>query len=110
VQYRDGHISTCFNKDTCDICIYCAYVLVPVNYSLSLLVIYLIVLVDSLFIVHLFFSLFDHYFVCCLFSFLINSLFYLLFKKEKNNSDPELVFRYSDPANHHQYEPINIIQ
>ncbi len=37
------------------------------------------------------------YFVCCLFSFLINSLFYLLFEKEKNNSDPELVFRYFDP-------------
>jgi hypothetical protein len=39
-------------------------------------------------------------------SFLINSLF----RCSKNNSDPELVFGYFDPANHHQYESINIIQ
>ncbi len=51
----------------------------------------------SLFVVHLFCSLLNYLFRSCLFSFLIDSMFYSLFKREKNNSDPELVFRYFDP-------------
>ncbi len=67
--------------------------LVPVIHSLSLFIIYLVVLVYLLlsfiylFIVRLFIRL--------LFSFLINSLFVV--QREKNNSDPELSSGISIP-------------
>ncbi len=51
---------------------------------------------------------------CCLISFLINSLLFhcSLFKREKNNSDPELCSGISIPltVQYHQYESLNIIQ
>ncbi len=76
--------------------------------SISLFLIYLLcylfVVVD-----HLFCSLFDYSFIL-LFNF-ISHQFLVLFV-EKNNSDPELVFRYFDPVvpvqvhlqTHRQYE------
>jgi hypothetical protein len=39
-----------------------------------------------------------------------SSILCFVVQEKKNDSDPELVFRYFDPANHHQYESINIIQ
>ncbi len=44
------------------------------------------------------------------FLFSFSSILCFVVQEKKNNSDPELVFRYFDPANHHQYESINIIQ
>ncbi len=57
----------------------------------------------SLFIVRLFIQLL---------LFHISSILCLLFKREKNNSDPELYSGISIPltVHHHQYESINIIQ
>ncbi len=78
-------------------------------YSLSFFIIYSFVLV---FIVcRSFISFIIQQFVLLLFAF-ISHRFFVLFvvRKKKNNSDPELVFRYFDPANHHQYDSINIIQ
>ena len=71
----------------------------------------------SLIIVHLFCSLFD-----CLFCFHSHRFFaYLLFKREKSNSDPEpcsgisillpatRLYLFKFICHHHQYESINII-
>jgi hypothetical protein len=81
MQYQDGHISTCFNQKILVIYIYCIYACA----SWSLFVIYLLVISHSLLIVHLFCSLFNY-----LFCFHFHRFFaYLVFKREKNNSDPE---------------------
>ncbi len=65
--------------------------------SLSLFVIYLFfVPIYSLIVIHLFRSLLDYSFIL-LFDFISHQFFVLLFKREKNNSDPELVFRYFYP-------------
>ncbi len=116
MQYQDGHISTCFNEKILVIYIYCIYACA----SWSLFVIYLFVLAYSLLIVYLFCSLFDY-----LFCFHFHRFFaYLVFKREKNNSDPELCSGISIPLTeevpvvpatcssiqHHHFESINIIQ
>jgi hypothetical protein len=48
-------------------------------------------------VVNLFCSLFDYSFIL-LFDFISHQFFVLLLKEKKNNSDPELVFRYFDPV------------
>ncbi len=68
MQYRDGHISTHFNKDTHDIYIYCEYA----RASYLLLIIYSFVLFYPFLNVNLFHALFDYYFVVFI---LIDSLF-----------------------------------
>jgi hypothetical protein len=90
VQYRGGHISTCFNKDTRDLfmlCILClCQLFIHYRYSLFYLC--------SLFIivVHLVCSLFDFSFTLS-FNFILLRFFCFivaLFKREKINSDPGL--------------------
>ncbi len=92
MQQRDGHISTCFNKDTRELLtVFCAYC-VCATY-IRYLVIYLFVLVICycrsfiLFIVRLLFVLLFN-------SFFINSFAFIiccsLFQRDKLNSDPEL--------------------
>jgi hypothetical protein len=58
-------------------------------------------------VIHLFCSLID-YLLFIVVSF--SSILCFVVQEKKNNSDPELEFRYFDPANHHQYKSINIIQ
>ncbi len=83
----------------------------PVINSLLLFIIYLFVL-RQLFIYFVRCS--TIYSFCCLISFLINFFVYSLFKREKNNSDPELCLGISISLfllkYHHQYKSINIIQ
>ncbi len=70
--------------------------LVPVIYLLSLFAIFICAsLVVFSFIYFVCCS--TIYSFCCSISFLINSLFYSLFKREKNNSDPELCSGISIP-------------
>ncbi len=82
--------------------------LVPVIYLLSLFIIYLFVLVYSLLLFIYFVSLSTIYSLVVCFHF--SSILCFVVQKKKNNSHPELVFRYFIPAYHHQFESINIIQ
>jgi hypothetical protein len=111
VQYRDGHISTCFNKDTRDI--YIVHMCSCQLFYLFVIVIRYLFICACLFVifVHLFYSLFDYLYICCTSSFLIDSLFNSLFKREKNHSDPELCSGISIPltVHHHQDESMPII-
>jgi hypothetical protein len=76
MQYQDGHISTCFNKDTRDI--YIVHMLVPVIRYLFICA--LLFVTDH----SLFCSLFDY-----LFCFILTDS--LLICCSKENTDPELV-------------------
>ncbi len=73
VQYRNSHISTCFNKDTRDLFMLCILCLcrLYIRYRYSL-----IIYLCSLFVVvvHLFCSLFDSLFVL-LFDFIFHRFF-----------------------------------
>ncbi len=76
---------------------------------LFVIVIYYLFICALLFIIviNLFCSLID-YLLLVVVSF--STFLCFVVQEKKNNSDPELVFRYFDPAKHHQYESINIIQ
>ncbi len=92
--------------------IYCACVLVPVIYSLSLFVIYLLVPIHLLFVVNLFCSLFDYLFYCCLFYFSSILVLFVVQKEKRTILILNLCSGILIPLNvhHHQYESIIIIQ
>jgi hypothetical protein len=74
------------NKDTRDLFILCIYACA--SYSFIIVIRYLFICARLfVIVVHLFCSLFDYLFVCCFHSL---SILCLLFKRENNNSDPEL--------------------
>jgi hypothetical protein len=117
MQYQGGHISTCFNERI--LVIYILYIcmcqLVVIHDLFICALLFVINRSLILFIVRLFVLFSFHRFFA-----------YLLFKREKNNSDPEpcsgisillteeVPYRlYLLPVNymqHHRYESINIIQ
>ncbi len=108
MQYQDGHISTCFNKKVLVIYILyrCLCQLVIIR-DLFICALYLLL------VIHLFCSLFDY-----LFCFHSHRFFAcLLFKRKRNNSDPEPCSGISilypctcSSIQHHHFESINIIQ
>ncbi len=107
MQYRDGHISTCFIK-TLVIYSYCAYyALCQLSNSLFFYRYLLFIYLCSLLIIVF------HLFCSCLSSFIFFLNFSSLFvvQKKKINSDPGLYSRYLDPTYHHHLcKSINIIQ
>ncbi len=116
MQYRNGHISTCFNKDTRELCILCIMCLCQ-SHSLSLVVIYLFVLVIRyccsfiLYIVRFFIRFIIQYnssLILLLLSFVVHCF------KEKSsililNCLQVFRSRCSSTPNH-LYKSINIIQ
>jgi hypothetical protein len=103
MQYRDGHISTCFNKDTHDIYIvHMCLCQLFIRYCYSLFI-YLCSFYSFLSFIYFVPWLTIHLFILLLISLLVRSLFYSLFKKRKEQFWSWTVFRYFDPANHHQY-------
>jgi hypothetical protein len=99
------------NKDTRDLFILCIYACASYLFFIVIRYLFTCARFFDIF-VHLFCSLCDNLFVLLFISFLIDSLIYLLFKREKNISDPELCSGISITltVNHHQHESINIIQ
>jgi hypothetical protein len=94
VQCLGGHISTFFNKDTCDLFMLCIVFMCQLHrvvfyYCCSLLLLLFVILFVA--------RLFRSSFVRLLFSF--DSLLFIvsLFKRKRVNSDPGLYSRYFDP-------------
>jgi hypothetical protein len=73
------------------------YILCICSFQLFVIRIYLFVLIYSLLVIHLFCSLFNYLLPCCLFSFLIDSLF-IVVQKRKEQFWSWTVFRYFDPV------------
>jgi hypothetical protein len=116
VQYRDGHIPTCFNKGTRELFMLCIVCFVPViihnccSLFIYLCLLFIICRSFILFVVRLF------YLFYCLISFLNDSLLLLFVVhcfKEKSSIltlDYVQVFRpHCSSTQHHLYESINII-
>ncbi len=111
MQYRDGHISTCFNKDTVIyiLCI-CSCQLFVIQYLFICAYLFIIGRSFILFIVRLFTSL--------LLVFIPHRFFVYCCSKAKRTIlilNHVQVFRsrctrWRTPVHHHQYESINIIQ
>jgi hypothetical protein len=109
VQCLDGHISTCFNKDTCDLFMLCIMLICQL-YRVDLLLLF-----NFFVVVRLLFE-FCSSFVQLLFSFDSFTFLCSLFVEKRFNSDLGLYSRYFDPAvplykNHHHHlrKSINII-
>ncbi len=97
MQYWDVHISTCFNKDTCELFILC---IVPVNHLLALLVLFFCSrysLLSFMYFVHcsiLLFILLFNFILLWFFCFFVRCAF---FERENFSSDPELCSGISIP-------------
>jgi hypothetical protein len=102
-----------FNKDTRELFMLCILLLVPVIYSLSLLIICLFVLVIR-YCRSLIFSLFDFHSRCCSISLFFNSCVSLLFVRCSKDKSSILILNcvqvFWSCIQHHLYESINIIQ